>query len=82
MVRREVCELAKANGLVMAAASTHPFSSWKAQEITQKERYYEHVEQMAEVNELGGFIQSLSIWPEKPEIAGLVRLPAWPDSAT
>ena len=36
------------------------------------------VEQMANVNELGGFIQSLREWPEPPEIVGLVRLPAWP----
>lgn len=48
-LRREICELASSNGLVMAAASTHPFSSWKSQEITEKERYHEHVEQMAEV---------------------------------
>lgn len=38
----------------------------------------ELVERMAEVNELGGFIQSLRQWPESPEIVGLVRLPAWP----
>ncbi len=36
------------------------------------------VERMAETNELGGFIQSLRTWPEQPEIAGLVRLYAWP----
>jgi microcystin degradation protein MlrC len=36
------------------------------------------VETMAESNELGGFIQTLRRWPEKPEIIGLVRLPAWP----
>lgn len=36
------------------------------------------VEQMADTNELGGFIQSLRAWPERPEIVGLVRLPAWP----
>ncbi len=36
------------------------------------------VEKMAHTNELGGFIQSLMQWPEKPEIVGLVRLPAWP----
>ena len=36
------------------------------------------VAQMAETNELGGFIQSLRRWPEQPEIVGLVRLPAWP----
>jgi microcystin degradation protein MlrC len=38
----------------------------------------ELVERMADTNELGGFIQSLRSWPEKPEIVGLVRLPAWP----
>jgi len=38
----------------------------------------ELVERMADTNELGGFIQSLRAWPEKPEIVGLIRLPAWP----
>lgn len=38
----------------------------------------ELVERMADMNELGGFIQALRAWPEKPEIVGLVRLPAWP----
>jgi microcystin degradation protein MlrC len=33
---------------------------------------------MADTNELGGFIQSLRAWPERPEIVGLVRLFAWP----
>jgi microcystin degradation protein MlrC len=36
------------------------------------------VEEMAHTNELGGFIQSLRAWPERPEIVGLARLPAWP----
>lgn len=36
------------------------------------------IEQMAQTNELGGFIQSLRRWTEQPEIVGLVRLPAWP----
>jgi microcystin degradation protein MlrC len=39
------------------------------------------VEQMAHTNELGGFIQSLRSWPERPEIVGLARLPAWPGGA-
>jgi microcystin degradation protein MlrC len=39
------------------------------------------VEQMAHTNELGGFIQSLRSWPEKVEIVGLARLPAWPGGA-
>ena len=38
----------------------------------------EVVERMAETNELGGFIQSLRVWLERPEVVGLVRLPAWP----
>lgn len=36
------------------------------------------IEQLADSNELGGFIQSLRSWPERPEIVGLVRLAAWP----
>ena len=31
----------------------------------------ELVEQMADTNELGGFIQSLRSWPERPDIVGL-----------
>lgn len=38
----------------------------------------EIIEKLANTNEIGGFIQSLRKWPERPEIVGLVRLPAWP----
>ncbi|HJT77512.1 MAG TPA: M81 family metallopeptidase [Gemmataceae bacterium] len=41
----------------------------------------ELVERMADTNELGGFIQALRTWPERPEIVGLVRLWAWPSGA-
>jgi microcystin degradation protein MlrC len=41
----------------------------------------EVVERMADTNELGGFIQSLRAWPERPVVAGLVRLFAWPSGA-
>jgi microcystin degradation protein MlrC len=41
----------------------------------------ELVERMADTNELGGFIQALRQWPERPEVVGLVRLPAWPGGA-
>src|SRR5947209_20367141 len=41
----------------------------------------ELVERMADTNELGGFIQSLHAWPERPEIVGLVRLATWPAGA-
>src|ERR1700682_3194848 len=36
------------------------------------------ISQMADTNELGGFIQSLRAWTERPEIIGLARLMAWP----
>src|SRR5947209_6726731 len=36
------------------------------------------VERMAQTNELGGFIQELRGWPERPEIVGLTRFWAWP----
>jgi carboxylate-amine ligase len=38
-LRRGVIELAGRNGLRIAAAGTHPFSSWERQEITPLERY-------------------------------------------
>ncbi len=40
-LRRTVCDLAKDRGLRMAAASTHPFSSWSEQLVTAGERYTE-----------------------------------------
>lgn len=44
------------------------------------------LQQFAETNELGGFIQSLRAWPDPPEIVGLMRFAAWPsgpvDAAT
>ncbi len=38
-LRREIMNLAGRNGLKIAAAGTHPFSSWVTQEITPFERY-------------------------------------------
>jgi carboxylate-amine ligase len=38
-LRREIMRLAARNGLKIAAAGTHPFSSWVNQEITPFERY-------------------------------------------
>ncbi len=48
-LRRTVSEIAYLNGLKVAAASTHPFSRWSEQEITPKERYLRHEEEMAEL---------------------------------
>ncbi|MGB3405805.1 MAG: carboxylate-amine ligase [Microcoleaceae cyanobacterium] len=47
--RRAILESAQQNGQVIAAAGTHPFSHWKEQKITPKERYkklqqnYQHI---------------------------------------
>jgi len=48
-LRQSLREVAVANGLRIAAASTHPFSSWHDQSITAGERYTKHVEQMVDV---------------------------------
>lgn len=48
-LRRTVTEVASENGRVIAAASTHPFSRWEEQEISQGERYAAHAENMQEV---------------------------------
>jgi glutamate---cysteine ligase / carboxylate-amine ligase len=48
-LRREVIGLAAKNGLRIAAAGTHPFSSWAHQEITPLERYLGLREAMGEL---------------------------------
>jgi glutamate---cysteine ligase / carboxylate-amine ligase len=55
-VRREVIELrstidqlARKNGLRIIAASTHPISDWKQQEITQHDRYKTIVDDLQDV---------------------------------
>ena len=48
-LRRTIIELAGKNGLKIAAAGTHPFSSWMNQEITPQERYYGVREDMQEL---------------------------------
>jgi carboxylate-amine ligase len=48
-LRSSVDELAASHGLKVMAASTHPFSSWLEQEVTEGERYTKHIEKLAEV---------------------------------
>ena len=55
-LRRTVSELAGKKGLRIAAASTHPFSSWKDQKITPHEHYD------ALINEMQMLAQSLLIF--------------------
>ena len=45
-IRRQMIELAKQNGLRLAAAGTHPFAQWREQEIYPDDRYRMIVEDM------------------------------------
>jgi len=45
-LRRQMITLAAENGLLLAAASTHPFADWKLQDIYPDERYRQVVEEM------------------------------------
>jgi len=44
--RRAAHEIARRVGVRIAAASTHPFSQWESQQISNKERYVQSVEEM------------------------------------
>ena len=45
-IRRQLAEIAKDNGMSIAAAGTHPFSHWKDQKITDDPRYHTIVSNM------------------------------------
>lgn len=48
-LRRTVSKLAQKNGMAICAASTHPFSDWKKQDITDRDRYHMIVEDLQDV---------------------------------
>jgi carboxylate-amine ligase len=48
-LRREVLSMAENNGLLIAAASTHPFAKWEEQSITEGARYRELLDDMQRV---------------------------------
>jgi carboxylate-amine ligase len=48
-MRKELSSLAAKGGLRIVAASTHPFSDWKVQDITDHERYHGLVEDLQDV---------------------------------
>lgn len=48
-LRRTVSDVAAQHGAVIAAASTHPFSSWSEQEITEGQRYKDLENDMQDV---------------------------------
>jgi carboxylate-amine ligase len=56
-LRKDLANLAKKNGLDIAAAGTHPFSHWKDQKITEHPRYKEIIsdyQQVARANLIFG----------------------------
>ena len=48
-LRKELSKLAEKGGLRVVAGSTHPFSDWKVQDITDHERYHGLVEDLQDV---------------------------------
>jgi carboxylate-amine ligase len=48
-MRRELDRLARKGGMRIAAASTHPFSDWKVQDITNHDRYHNIVNDLQDV---------------------------------
>jgi carboxylate-amine ligase len=48
-LRREVIRMAEQRGLRVAAAGTHPFTSWTTQQVTAGERYTKHEQNMADI---------------------------------
>src|SRR6202161_3035268 len=46
MLRRDIIQLSKENGLRLASVATHPFADWKVQEIHPDPRYKNIVEDM------------------------------------
>ncbi len=68
-LRGEVVRLAEANGLRVAAASTHPFSRWSTQEITLTERYTSHLKELAYIaNRMLIFGMHVHVGIEDPEL--------------
>jgi carboxylate-amine ligase len=48
-MRKELQKLAAKGGLCVVAASTHPFSDWKVQDITDRDRYHGLIEELQDV---------------------------------
>ncbi len=48
-LRKTISQLAQKRGLRIVAASTHPISDWKSQEISDHQRYHEIVENMQDL---------------------------------
>ncbi len=48
-LRRSICQIADDKGVLVIAASTHPFSHWLSQEVSEGERYIKLQDDLADV---------------------------------
>jgi carboxylate-amine ligase len=68
-LRSTICDLARAKGLRVAAAGTHPFSKWVRQHVTAGERYTKHELDMGDVaRQMLVFGMHVHIGIEDPEL--------------
>ncbi len=79
-LRRGVIEAAEAEGNRIVAASTHPFSHWREQVVTPKERYrvlVETYQQLAREQLVFGFHVHVGLGDREAAVRVLSRLRAW-----
>ena len=79
-LRQKVIEAAESEGLRIAAASTHPFSHWEDQGLTQKTRYRRLVEnfrRLAEEQLSFGFHVHVGVGDREAAVEVLNRLRIW-----
>jgi glutamate---cysteine ligase / carboxylate-amine ligase len=79
-MRRQLAAGARASGCRIAAAGTHPFSSWKYQQVTPRRRYLEFVadyQQIAREQVLCGCHVHVGIADPEAAIQTMNRVQAW-----
>lgn len=79
-LRRGVIEAAEGEGLWISSASTHPFSHWEDQDLTQNNRYrriMESFQRLAEVQLAFGFHVHVGLTDREAAVQILNRLRVW-----
>jgi glutamate---cysteine ligase / carboxylate-amine ligase len=79
-MRRQLAAGARASGCRIAAAGTHPFSSWKYQQVTPRRRYLEFVadyQQIAREQVMCGCHVHVGIGDPDAAIQTMNRVQAW-----
>jgi glutamate---cysteine ligase / carboxylate-amine ligase len=79
-MRRQLAAAARASGCRIAAAGTHPFSSWKYQQVTPRRRYLDFVadyQQIAREQVLCGCHVHVGVGDPDAAIQTMNRVQAW-----